>query len=59
MSQCEEVERQGDGRLDRCRGTGGRGGGGLLRVGGIHKENGRIQEERTYPSPADPHNRMG
>lgn len=25
----------------------------------IHKENGRIQEERTYPSSADPHSSKG
>jgi hypothetical protein len=25
----------------------------------IHKENGRIQEERTYPRSADPKNRKG
>jgi hypothetical protein len=25
----------------------------------IHKEDGRIQEERTYPSSADPHSRKG
>ena len=25
----------------------------------IHKENGRIQEERTYPSTADPHRSKG
>lgn len=25
----------------------------------IHKENGRIQEERTYPRSADPTNRKG
>lgn len=25
----------------------------------IHKENGRIQEERTYPSSADPHTSSG
>lgn len=25
----------------------------------IHKEDGRIQEERTYPSGADPHSSKG
>jgi hypothetical protein len=25
----------------------------------IHKENGRIQEERSYPSKADPHRTKG
>lgn len=25
----------------------------------IHKENGRIQEERTYPRSADPHGSKG
>jgi hypothetical protein len=25
----------------------------------IHKENGRIQEERTYPKKADPHKSKG
>lgn len=25
----------------------------------IHKENGRFQEERTYPSGADPHGTKG
>lgn len=25
----------------------------------VHKENGRIQEERTYPGSADPHRSKG